>query len=130
MSARQSFSHGHSKVGQVEMRKKRTSGKRVIDGKTCNTDTATVVARGKYEDQNGYNSEGTLYQTRGGAFFLVHLWTVEGDVGGRPKVYFEAMRSGSTNTPDTRSRPDCLPRTAGHPISLVGGDEFVANIHL
>jgi hypothetical protein len=29
--------HGRSKVGQVEMRRKRASGKRVIDGKTYNT---------------------------------------------------------------------------------------------
>ena len=50
--------------------------KRVIDGRTYNTDTATMIARAQHsEDAQG--SEGAieqlieLYQTRGGAFFRV-----------------------------------------------------------
>lgn len=48
--------------------------KRVIDGKTYNTDTSTVVARYEYEDDKGYEVEATVYQTKGGAFFIVHEW--------------------------------------------------------
>jgi hypothetical protein len=66
---------------QVEFRMKR-----VIEGVTYNTDTATVVARWEYKDQDDYNTDATLYRTRGGAFFIVHEWTVDE----REKVYFEA----------------------------------------
>jgi hypothetical protein len=52
-------------------------------GVTYNTDTSTVVARGEWNDEawGGNPAEehsGTLYQTRGGAFFLhVHSeWQV------------------------------------------------------
>jgi hypothetical protein len=61
--------------------------KRIIDGKTYNTDTATTVARWDYQDENGYDTAVTLYQTRGAAFFAVHLWTVDEVV----KVYFESF---------------------------------------
>jgi len=47
--------------------------KRVIDGVTYNTDTSTRLANSDYEtDYNHQNRpcEGTLYQTRGGAFFV------------------------------------------------------------
>jgi predicted HicB family RNase H-like nuclease len=50
--------------------------KRIIDGKTYNTDTATTVARYEYEDRNGYETEATIYVTKGGAFFAVHEWEV------------------------------------------------------
>jgi predicted HicB family RNase H-like nuclease len=48
--------------------------KRIIDGKTYNTDTATLVARAWWNDWERGNVEmqGDLYLTRGGAFFLVH----------------------------------------------------------
>ena len=62
--------------------------KRVVDGLTYNTETSTVVAKYEYEDDAGYDTEATIYQTRGGAFFIVHQWTVN-EV---PKVYFEASR--------------------------------------
>jgi hypothetical protein len=62
--------------------------KRVIDGKSYNTDTATIVAKWEYKDQDDYDTEATLYQTRGGAFFIVDVW--ENDEG-HPKVYFETM---------------------------------------
>jgi hypothetical protein len=46
--------------------------KRIIDGVTYNTETATVVAEGSSEDENrGVASETTLYQTRTGVFFSV-----------------------------------------------------------
>jgi predicted HicB family RNase H-like nuclease len=51
--------------------------KRVIDGVTYNTDTATLIARAEEDrDFNQYSNEPAvsleigLYQTRGGAFFL------------------------------------------------------------
>ena len=61
--------------------------KRIIDGQTYNTSTATVVASWEYKDQDGYDTEAALYQTRGGAFFAVHEWKVED----KAKVYFETM---------------------------------------
>jgi hypothetical protein len=60
--------------------------KRIIDGLTYNTDTATPVAKYEYTDPSGYDTEATVYQTRGGAFFIVHEWEVDE----KPKVYFEA----------------------------------------
>jgi predicted HicB family RNase H-like nuclease len=47
--------------------------KRLIDGVTYNTDTATLLAKSDY--QGDWNNEpcpieGILYQTRGGAFFI------------------------------------------------------------
>ena len=65
--------------------------KRIIDGVTYNTDTATAVARWEYEDENGYDTEAVLYQTRGGAFFIVHSWNTEN----KPKVYFESINRES-----------------------------------
>jgi predicted HicB family RNase H-like nuclease len=50
--------------------------KRVIDGKTYNTNTASVVARYDYQDDNGYEVEARIYITKGGAFFIVHAWEV------------------------------------------------------
>lgn len=48
--------------------------KRIINGVTYNTDTATAVARSWWEDWEKDNErvESWLYLTRGGAFFLVH----------------------------------------------------------
>jgi hypothetical protein len=49
--------------------------KRIIDGKTYNTDTSTLIARSDYEEIN-YDEvviaryAYSLYQTRGGAFFI------------------------------------------------------------
>ena len=43
--------------------------KRVIEGKTYNTDTATVVARYEYTDDDEYEVEATVYVTKGGASF-------------------------------------------------------------
>jgi predicted HicB family RNase H-like nuclease len=52
--------------------------KRIIDGVTYNTDTATVIARAEVVDdewpKQGERRVLTLYQTRGGAFF-VHIDT-------------------------------------------------------
>ena len=46
--------------------------KRIIDGATYNTDTATRVAEGTYEDeQRGVTSETSLYQNKAGVFFSV-----------------------------------------------------------
>lgn len=43
--------------------------KRIIDGKTYNTETATLIAGGEDADMP-YESGGYLYQSRFGAFFL------------------------------------------------------------
>jgi hypothetical protein len=46
--------------------------KRIIDGVTFNTDTATEVAEGVWEDQDrGIVATTTLYQNRAGVFFSV-----------------------------------------------------------
>ena len=47
--------------------------KRIIDGVTYNTDTSTRLAKSGYEalyNNEPYECVGTLYQTRGGAFFI------------------------------------------------------------
>ena len=47
--------------------------KRIIDGVTYNTDTSTRLAVSEFETEynhNNYPCIGTLYQTRGGAFFV------------------------------------------------------------
>jgi hypothetical protein len=64
--------------------------KRVIDGRTYNTDTATIVAKWNYEDEEGYDTEARLYRNRGGAFFIVHFWTVGVGEDAVDKIYFEA----------------------------------------
>ena len=48
--------------------------KRVINGLTYNTDTSTAVARYEYEDDKDHDTKATVYQNRGGAFFIVHEW--------------------------------------------------------
>jgi len=59
--------------------------KRIINGVTYNTDTSAVVARYEYQDDHTRDVEATVYQTRGGAFFIVHSWDQDGD----QKHYFE-----------------------------------------
>lgn len=61
--------------------------KRVIDGLTYNTDTSNQVATYEYEDDKGYEVTATLYQTRGGAFFIVHQWGTRD----RVKEHFEPI---------------------------------------
>jgi hypothetical protein len=64
--------------------------KRVINGKTYNTDTATVVARWALTDDKGYENKVTLYRNRGGAFFAVYAWNVKDERGDfDPKFLFE-----------------------------------------
>ena len=66
--------------------------KRVIDGKTYNTATSARAARWDYTDDRQNEVEATLYQTRGGAFFVVHVWEVRDfDGDRREKSYAEAM---------------------------------------
>lgn len=69
--------------------------KRIINGRTYNTDTATKVARWEFKDEEDYDTVATLYQNRGGAFFTVYEWTVThtDDWGARAesKVSFEAV---------------------------------------
>jgi hypothetical protein len=43
--------------------------KRIVNGVTYNTDTSTALAHSSWENDDG-QVEGTLYQTRGGAFFV------------------------------------------------------------
>lgn len=71
--------------------------KRIIDGRSYNTDTAAAVAETSWEDEDtltkrDINTQQKLYQTRGGAFFLVttESWVDrDGDNCGRNT--FEAM---------------------------------------
>jgi predicted HicB family RNase H-like nuclease len=44
--------------------------KRIVDGVTYNTDTATRLARSIWKDGDDDEVTGILYQTRGGAFFV------------------------------------------------------------
>jgi HicB family len=79
--------------------------KRIIEGVTYNTDTATVVAKWEYKDQDHYDTDATLYQTRGGAFFIVHEWNVEE----KAKVYFEAIsRDGVSRLVERTNNLDIL----------------------
>ena len=65
--------------------------KRVIDGRSYNTDTAVVIARYGYRDEKGHDVLVDIYQNRGGAFFEVHRWE-ELDINEErvARVYFEA----------------------------------------
>lgn len=65
--------------------------KRVIDGKTYNTDTSTVVGKYEYENNNGDDVEAAVYLNNGGAFFVLHQWEVGKDEGVRSKHYMEPM---------------------------------------
>ena len=56
--------------------------KRIIDGVAYNTDTSTVIARSEYEGEYNHrnsNCIATLYQTRGGAFFVVETFNLGWD---------------------------------------------------
>jgi predicted HicB family RNase H-like nuclease len=57
--------------------------KRIIQGVTYNTDTATKIATASWEGDDG-NKLGTVYQTRGGAFFVdveTTAWAQDEDFG-------------------------------------------------
>jgi hypothetical protein len=67
--------------------------KRIIDGKTYNTETAIKIARSVFKDdiENKTDCE-TLYQTKGGSFFLVEETSFEGDV--EPDIAFVSLTRG------------------------------------
>jgi predicted HicB family RNase H-like nuclease len=70
--------------------------KRIIDGVTYNTDTSTELASLKYKAEyrhESYPCDGVLYQTRGGAFFVVLKIDLGRDELGKAKstIRFEAM---------------------------------------
>jgi len=68
--------------------------KSIIDGKTYNTDTSSVVARYDYIDDDGYDTDAVVYVTRGGALFAVHEWRVpdeDAEGGVRVKRYVETL---------------------------------------
>jgi hypothetical protein len=73
--------------------------KRIVDGLTYNTETATLLATSEWTDGNqsssyyGCECEGELYQTRGGAFFLVTTTHIpeDRDREARDKTEFEPM---------------------------------------
>jgi len=50
--------------------------KRIIEGRTYDTNTSTPIASYEYTNEKSYEVEATIYQTRGGAFFIVHRWGV------------------------------------------------------
>jgi hypothetical protein len=78
--------------------------KRIINGLAYNTDTSSLVAKAEwvlsdtYSPHHGAECEGQLYQTRGGAFFLV-ITTHTQDRDGDPidKVECEAMSAEQAN---------------------------------
>jgi predicted HicB family RNase H-like nuclease len=49
--------------------------KRIVNGVTYNTDTSVLAAETTWEDDDGVEHTERLYQTRGGAFFLLDTWT-------------------------------------------------------
>ena len=57
--------------------------KRIIDGKTYNTETATLISEAYFTDDpksEGYDKKEALFQTRHGAFFVAveeNLWDYE-----------------------------------------------------
>jgi hypothetical protein len=51
--------------------------KRIIDGATYNTQTATLIAEGTSEDANWGTAEQELYQNRAGIFFAIEKVTKE-----------------------------------------------------
>lgn len=74
--------------------------KRIINGVTYNIETAAVVAHYRWDDAAGQQSiehKATLYQTRGGAFFLVDEWEDArkdprtGEWVSKTKTEFEAL---------------------------------------
>ena len=72
--------------------------KRIVDGVNDNTDTSTLLAKAEWDlaDQRspyyGAECEGRLYQTRGGAFFLVTTIHLEdGSRELKEKVEFAPM---------------------------------------
>jgi predicted HicB family RNase H-like nuclease len=70
--------------------------KRIINGKTYNTDTATLVARSWWVDWEQGDAEirSDLYLTRGGAFFLVHTGPSDADI----RTVFEPMERDAVDT--------------------------------
>jgi hypothetical protein len=89
--------------------------KRIVDGVTYNTDTATRLARTEWEDDNryeptyGWDCVGELYQTRGGAFFVLVTKT----------------KAADARDPDDegKQRVECSPLTAAEAQSwLCEGD--------
>jgi hypothetical protein len=51
--------------------------KRIVNGLTYNTDTATQLAQATWTNDEKEEVTGILYQTRGGAFFVHHSWIQE-----------------------------------------------------
>jgi len=75
--------------------------KRIINGKTYNTHTSTLIARYEYVDDKGYDTTANIFQNRSGAFFIAHEWSEETEKGWNDieneksekkvmKYYFEA----------------------------------------
>jgi hypothetical protein len=46
--------------------------KRIIEGRTYNTDTSTIVEMYNYVDDKGYDTEVKIYRNTGGAYFAEH----------------------------------------------------------
>ncbi len=68
--------------------------KRIIDGLTYNTDTSTAFATYEYENDKGYDVDATIYQSLGGALFVVHRWETKDKTY---KYHFEAITRGEIN---------------------------------
>jgi hypothetical protein len=55
----------------------------IIDGKTCNTGTATKAGTYSYEDDMEREVEATIYRTRSGAVFVVQEWEIDNGYGSK-----------------------------------------------
>jgi hypothetical protein len=84
--------------------------KRIIEWKTYNTDTATRVARYEYENASDYDTVATIYVTKGGAFFVVHVWQIwENDIDEKvSRHYFEAISGDELDRLVTRENIEII----------------------
>jgi hypothetical protein len=112
--------------------------KRIIDGKTYNTETSTLVATSGWQLQDersphyGSECEGELYQTRGGAFFLVvtiHTETRDGEP--IDKVECTAMSAEKANAWVVKGHDIEIVRDVfGEPPEAEAEDEPGATIYI
>ncbi len=89
--------------------------KRVLEGVTYNTATATAVASSQYQDRDDRDVEATLYQRRGGAFFIVYATT------------WAVRHEGQW---EERQKHEFAPKSAeeAHKWVLTGETEILANV--
>ena len=115
--------------------------KRIIDGVTYNTETATTVARAEVVDPEwGGNPEErkkmVMYQTRGGAFFIhVHVeWTVRnrrtGEADERERDVFEPMTREAAHAWVMDGEVELLNDVFGEPPEAVAEEAPGATLYI